>query len=39
MVLRLSTVETQDLLERLQKRYDEQESGFALLRFGPDRWQ
>ena len=37
--LRLSTVETQDLLERLQKRYDEQESGFALLRFGPDRWQ
>lgn len=37
--LRLSTVETEELLERLQKRYDEQESGFALLRFGPDRWQ
>lgn len=37
--LRLSAVETEELLERLQKRYDEQESGFALLRFGPDRWQ
>lgn len=37
--LRLSTIETEELLERLQKRYDEQESGFALLRFGPDRWQ
>lgn len=37
--LRLSTIETEELLERLQKRYDEQESGFALLRFGTDRWQ
>ena len=37
--LRLSTVETQELLERLQQRYDEQESGLALLRFAPDRWQ
>ena len=37
--LRLSAAETEKLLERLQKRYDEQESGFALLRFGPDRWQ
>lgn len=37
--LRLSAAETEELLERLQKRYDEQESGFALLRFGPDRWQ
>ena len=37
--LRLSAVETEELLKRLQKRYDEQESGFALLRFGPDRWQ
>lgn len=37
--LRLSAAKTEELLERLQKRYDEQESGFALLRFGPDRWQ
>ena len=37
--LRLSTAETEELLEQLQKRYDEQESGLALLRFGPDRWQ
>lgn len=37
--LRLSVGETQELLERLQKRYDEQESGLALLRFEPDRWQ
>lgn len=37
--LRLSAAETEELLERLQKRYDEHESGFALLRFGPDRWQ
>ena len=27
------------LLEKLQRRYDEQESGLALLRFEPDRWQ
>lgn len=37
--LRLSVGETQELLEQLQKRYDEQESGLALLRFEPDRWQ
>lgn len=37
--LRISTVETEELLEQLQRRYDEQESGLALLRFGPDRWQ
>lgn len=37
--LRLPTVETEELLEQLQRRYDEQESGLALLRFGPDRWQ
>ncbi|EFB75667.1 SMC-Scp complex subunit ScpB [Subdoligranulum variabile] len=37
--LRLSVGEAQELLERLQKRYDEQESGLALLRFEPDRWQ
>lgn len=37
--LRLSAAETEILLERLQKRYDEEERGFALLRFGPDRWQ
>ena len=27
------------LLQRLQQRYDEQESGLALLYFAPDRWQ
>lgn len=37
--LRLPVEDTRDLLQRLQKRYDEQESGFALLRFEPDRWQ
>lgn len=37
--LRLSVAETQTLLEKLQKRYDEQQSGLALLRFEPDRWQ
>lgn len=37
--LRLSTAETQTLLEQLQKRYDEEQSGLALLRFEPDRWQ
>lgn len=37
--LRISAAETEGLLERLQKRYDEEERGFALLRFGPDRWQ
>lgn len=37
--LRISAAETETLLERLQKRYDEEERGFALLRFGPDRWQ
>ena len=37
--MRLSVAETESLLERLQTRYDEEERGFALLRFGPDRWQ
>lgn len=37
--LRLSSIETEDLLKKLQKRYDEQESGFALMQFAPDRWQ
>lgn len=37
--LRLSTAETQNLLERLQQHYDERESGLTLLRFEPDRWQ
>lgn len=37
--MRLSVAETESLLERLQTRYDEEECGFALLRFGPDRWQ
>lgn len=37
--LRISQTETEELLESLQKRYDEQESGMALLRFGSDRWQ
>ena len=37
--LRISQAETEELLESLQKRYDEQESGMALLRFGSDRWQ
>ena len=37
--LRLSVADTQALLEKLQRRYDEQESGLALLRFEPDRWQ
>lgn len=37
--LRLPVVETETLLQQLQKRYDEQESGLVLLRFEPDRWQ
>lgn len=37
--LRLPAAETQVLLEQLQKRYDEQQSGLTLLRFEPDRWQ
>lgn len=37
--LRLPVGETQVLLEQLQHRYDEQQSGLALLRFEPDRWQ
>lgn len=37
--LRISVGDTENLLSRLQKRYDEQESGFALMRFGTDRWQ
>lgn len=37
--LRLPADQTRDLLLQLQQRYDEQESGLALLRFEPDRWQ
>lgn len=37
--LRLSTAETEALLQTLQNQYDEEQRGFALLRFGPDRWQ
>ncbi len=37
--LRLPEEETRELLQRLQQRYDEQESGLALLHFEPDRWQ
>ena len=37
--LRLDTDETAELLLKLQKRLDEQESGMVLLFFEPDRWQ
>lgn len=37
--LRLSIPDTEELLRGLQRRYDEQESGFAILQFEPDRWQ
>lgn len=37
--LRISCEETELLLEALQKRYDESESGLALIHFEPDRWQ
>ena len=37
--LRLSTEECEALLTRLQTRYDETESGLALLRFEGGRWQ
>ena len=37
--LRLDTDETTELLQKLQKRFDEQESGMVLLFFEPDRWQ
>ena len=37
--LRLSVRDTEELLHGLQKRYDEQESGLAILHFEPDRWQ
>lgn len=37
--LRISPQETEELLKDLQKQYDEKESGFALMRFGTDRWQ
>ena len=37
--LRLDTDETTELLLKLQKRLDEQESGMVLLFFEPDRWQ
>lgn len=37
--LRLSAQDTEELLHDLQQRYDEQESGLAILHFEPDRWQ
>lgn len=37
--LRLSVRDTKELLHGLQQRYDEQESGLAILHFEPDRWQ
>lgn len=37
--LRLSVRDTEELLHGLQQRYDEQESGMAILHFEPDRWQ
>lgn len=37
--LRLSIPDTEELLRGLQRRYDEQESGFAIQQFEPDRWQ
>ena len=37
--LRLDTDETAELLQKLQKLYDERESGMVLLYFEPDRWQ
>lgn len=37
--LRLSAQYTEELLHGLQQRYDEQESGMAILHFEPDRWQ
>ena len=37
--LRLDADEVTTLLQKLQKRYDEQESGMVILYFEPDRWQ
>ena len=37
--LRLDVDETAELLQKLQKLYDERESGMVLLYFEPDRWQ
>lgn len=37
--LRLDPERTEQLLQRLQQRYDEEESGLALLRFDGGRWQ
>ena len=37
--LRLNPERTEQLLQRLQQRYDEEESGLALLRFDGGRWQ
>ena len=37
--LRLEADEVTTLLQKLQKRYDEQESGMVILYFEPDRWQ
>lgn len=37
--LRLDADEVTTLLQKLQKHYDEQESGIVILYFEPDRWQ
>ena len=37
--LRLDADEVTTLLQKLQKHYDEQESGMVILYFEPDRWQ
>ena len=37
--LRLDADEVTTLLQKLQKRYDEQDSGMVILYFEPDRWQ
>lgn len=37
--LRLDADEVNTLLQKLQKHYDEQESGMVILYFEPDRWQ
>ena len=37
--LRLDVEVTAELLQKLQKLYDERESGMVLLYFEPDRWQ
>ena len=37
--LRLDADEVTTLLQKLQKHYDEQESGMVILYFEPNRWQ